>query len=108
MPHTRRNQREFTWRSEERRDDPRFLRNRRVVVKVDSTELQERLGSTAKSPRWAIAVKFQARQATTKLLDIRIQVGRTGALTPVAELEPVQLGGTTIQHATLHGGPKMK
>jgi DNA ligase (NAD+) len=73
-----------------------------VVVKVNSVELQEKLGSTAKSPRWAIAVKFKARQATTKLLDIRVQVGRTGALTPVAELEPVQLGGTTIRHSTLH------
>jgi DNA ligase (NAD+) len=73
-----------------------------VVVKVNSATTQEILGSTAKSPRWAIAVKFKARQATTKLEDIRIQVGRTGALTPVALLEPVQLGGTTIRNATLH------
>ena len=73
-----------------------------VVVKVNSAAIQEMLGSTAKSPRWAIAVKFKARQATTKLEDIRIQVGRTGALTPVAVLEPVQLGGTTIRNATLH------
>ncbi len=73
-----------------------------VVVKVNSVALQGKLGSTAKSPRWAVAVKFRARQATTKLLNIRIQVGRTGALTPVAELEPVQLGGTTIRNATLH------
>jgi len=73
-----------------------------VVVKVNSVATQEALGSTAKSPRWAIAVKFKARQATTKLEDIRIQVGRTGALTPVAVLEPVQLGGTTIRNATLH------
>jgi DNA ligase (NAD+) len=72
------------------------------VVKVNSIDLQARLGSTSKSPRWAIAVKFRARQATTKLLKIRVQVGRTGALTPVAELEPVQLGGTTIRNATLH------
>src|SRR6266705_53236 len=73
-----------------------------VVVKVNSVELQKKLGSTAKSPRWAVAVKFRARQATTKLLNIRVQVGRTGALTPVAQLEPVQLGGTTIRNATLH------
>ena len=73
-----------------------------VVVKVNSVAAQELLGSTAKSPRWAIAVKFKARQANTKLEDIRIQVGRTGALTPVAVLEPVQLGGTTIRNATLH------
>ena len=73
-----------------------------VVVKVDSAALQEKLGSTAKAPRWAIAVKFRARQATTRLIDIRVQVGRTGALTPVAELEPVQLGGITIRNATLH------
>jgi DNA ligase (NAD+) len=73
-----------------------------IVVKVNSVELQSKLGSTSKSPRWAIAVKFPARQATTRLLNIRVQVGRTGALTPVAELEPVQLGGTTIRNATLH------
>jgi DNA ligase (NAD+) len=73
-----------------------------VVVKVNAVALQHKLGSTAKSPRWAIAVKFRARQATTQLLDIRFQVGRTGALTPVARLEPVQLGGTTIRNATLH------
>ena len=86
---------------EERRDDLDYEIDG-VVVKVNSTDLQGRLGSTSKSPRWALAVKFRARQATTKLIDIRVQVGRTGALTPVAVLEPVQLGGTTIRHATLH------
>jgi DNA ligase (NAD+) len=86
---------------EERRDDLDYEIDG-VVVKVNSTELQARLGSTSKSPRWALAVKFRARQATTKLVDIRVQVGRTGALTPVAVLDPVQLGGTTIRHATLH------
>ncbi len=73
-----------------------------LVVKVDSGPLQKELGATAKAPRWAIAVKFPARQATTRLLDIRVQVGRTGALTPVAELEAIELGGVTIRNATLH------
>lgn len=73
-----------------------------LVVKVNESALQQALGFTAKAPRWAIAVKFRARQAETTLLDIRIQVGRTGALTPVAVLEPVRLGGTTIRNATLH------
>jgi DNA ligase (NAD+) len=86
---------------EERRDDLDYEIDG-VVVKVNSVDLHQRLGSTSKSPRWAVAVKFRARQATTKLLNIRVQVGRTGALTPVAELEPVQLGGTTIRNATLH------
>ena len=73
-----------------------------LVVKVDDVSLQQKLGSTSKAPRWAIAVKFRPRQAETKLLDIDVQVGRTGALTPRAVLEPVALGGVTIRHATLH------
>jgi len=73
-----------------------------LVVKVDDIRLQQALGFTSKAPRWAIAVKFQARQAETKLEDIIASVGRTGALTPVAILEPVQLGGVTIRNATLH------
>ena len=73
-----------------------------VVVKVNSTALQQEFGATTKAPRWAIAYKYPARQATTKLLDIQVQVGRTGALTPVAYLEPVSLAGTTVARASLH------
>jgi DNA ligase (NAD+) len=73
-----------------------------MVVKVDSLEHQRRLGHTAKNPRWAIAYKFPPKQMTTKLLDIRVQVGRTGALTPVAVLEPVEIGGVTVSRSTLH------
>lgn len=73
-----------------------------IVVKVDSIEQQKKLGSTAKEPRWAIAYKYPPKQMTTRLLDIQVQVGRTGALTPVAVLEPVQVGGVTVTHATLH------
>ena len=73
-----------------------------VVVKVNSTALQDEFGSTGKYPRWAIAYKFPALQATTRLNSIAVQVGRTGALTPVANLEPVLLAGTTVARATLH------
>ena len=73
-----------------------------IVVKVNDTRLWEELGTTAKSPRWAIAFKYPARQATTVVKDIRAQVGRTGTLTPVADLEPVDVGGVTVSHATLH------
>ncbi len=73
-----------------------------VVVKVNSTAMQEEFGATGKAPRWAIAYKYAARQATTQVKDIIVQVGRTGALTPVAVLEPVQLGGVTVSRSTLH------
>jgi DNA ligase (NAD+) len=73
-----------------------------IVVKVDRVALQEELGFTGKAPRWAIAYKYAARAGITKLEDIRVQVGRTGKLTPVAMLAPVSIGGTTVRNATLH------
>lgn len=73
-----------------------------AVIKVNQRDLYERLGATAKSPRWAVAYKYEPEQAETTLLDITVQVGRTGVLTPVAELQPVQLAGTTVKRATLH------
>lgn len=73
-----------------------------IVVKVDRVALQDELGFTGKAPRWAIAYKYAARAGITKLEDIRVQVGRTGKLTPVAELAPVSIGGTTVRNATLH------
>jgi DNA ligase (NAD+) len=79
-----------------------------VVVKVNSTSLQQEFGSTTKAPRWAIAYKYAARKATTKLLGIRVQVGRTGALTPVADLEPVLLAGTTVARASLHNEDEIR
>lgn len=79
-----------------------------VVVKVNSTALQDELGSTSKAPRWAVAYKYPARQATTKLRAITVQVGRVGTLTPVAELEPVLLAGTTVSRASLHNEDQIK
>lgn len=73
-----------------------------IVLKVNSQRQQRALGFTAKSPRWAIAYKFKAERACTKLLDVTYQVGRTGAVTPVANMEPVQLAGTTVKRATLN------
>ena len=79
-----------------------------VVLKVNRFELQESLGTIARSPRWAIACKFKPRQESTKVLDILLQVGRTGALTPVAILKPVSLSGVTISRATLHNEDELR
>jgi DNA ligase (NAD+) len=79
-----------------------------VVVKVDATAQQKRLGFTGKAPRWAIAYKFAARAGTTRLEDVLFQVGRTGKVTPVAALEPVFIGGTTVTRATLHNADEIE
>jgi len=89
------------------RDDFRYETDG-AVVKVDDYEQRERLGFTSKAPRWAIAYKYQAERAETRLLSIEVQVGRSGKLTPVANLEPVFVSGTTVARATLHNGEEIK
>lgn len=79
-----------------------------VVVKINDLHQQDELGYTAKSPRWAIAYKFKAEQVSTRLNEITYQVGRTGAITPVANLEPVELAGTTVKRASLHNADQIK
>jgi DNA ligase (NAD+) len=91
----------FIQRWEEKRDSLPYEIDG-IVVKVDRTSLQDELGFTGKAPRWAIAYKYAARAGITKLESVRWQVGRTGKLTPVAELVPVAIGGTTVRNATLH------
>jgi len=98
---------DFAGKMEAQRDDLDYEIDG-LVVKVNSTALQEDFGATNKAPRWAIAYKYAARQVTTQVLSITVQVGRTGALTPVANLEPVSLAGTTVARATLHNPDEVK
>jgi len=79
-----------------------------AVIKVNSLEMQKNLGEKSRSPRWALAYKFEPTQATTKIYSIDVQVGRTGALTPVAHLQPVEVGGVTVSRATLHNQDEIK
>src|SRR5919202_3771290 len=79
-----------------------------AVIKVDSVGLQEELGQVAREPRWAVAMKFPSVQGTTTLLDIEINVGRTGSLNPLARLEPVVIGGVTVSRATLHNEDEIR
>ena len=78
-----------------------------IVIKVDSLSLQEELGNTEKSPRWAIAYKFQAEQVETVLESVTYQVRRTGAITPVANLRPILISGTTVKRASLHNADQI-
>src|SRR5438045_8681685 len=79
-----------------------------MVVKVNDFALQDKMGMTTHHPRWAIAFKFKARQATTKLKAVEFQVGRTGAVTPVAKLEPVHIGGVTVSSISIHNEEYIK
>jgi len=92
---------EFYREMQERREELPYEADG-VVIKVNDFEIREIVGEVSRNPRWAIAYKFPPKQATTRVKDIVVQVGRTGKLTPVAVLEPVPLGGVTVQHATLH------
>ena len=79
-----------------------------LVLKVNRFDQRERLGSTSKCPRWVIAYKFEKYEATTRLNDIRVQVGKSGAITPVAVLEPVEIAGTTVSQASLHNADEIR
>lgn len=92
--------------TEARRDLPHEVDG--LVIKVDRRDWQEALGVRSRSPRWAIAWKFEAARATTRILDIEVQVGRTGAVTPVARLAPAEVGGATVRNATLHNADEIR
>src|SRR5258708_36509404 len=79
-----------------------------VVVKVDDLGLQRRLGSTSRAPRWAIAFKYPPEEVTTKLLDIQVNVGRTGRVTPFGRMDPVKVAGSTVELATLHNADEVR
>jgi len=98
---------EFIQRAEEKRNNLGYEIDG-VVVKIDSADVQRRLGYTGRAPRWAVAYKFTARAGITKVEDIKVQVGRTGKLTPVAVLTPVFIGGTTVSRATLHNADEIE
>ncbi|MDQ2811681.1 MAG: NAD-dependent DNA ligase LigA [Actinomycetota bacterium] len=92
--------------AEHRHDPPYEIDG--VVIKIDQIELQRRLGSTSRAPRWAIAFKYPPEEVTTRLLDIRVNVGRTGRVTPFAVMEPVKVSGSTVDRATLHNSDEVK
>jgi DNA ligase (NAD+) len=92
--------------AEHRHDPPYEIDG--VVVKIDQIELQRQLGSTSRAPRWAIAFKYPPEEVTTRLLDIRVNVGRTGRVTPFAVMEPVKVSGSTVDRATLHNADEVK
>ena len=99
--------REYIARYAEHRHDPPYEIDG-VVVKVDQIALQHQLGSTSRAPRWAIAYKYPPEEVTTRLLDIRVNVGRTGRVTPFAVMEPVKVSGSTVDRATLHNADEIK
>ncbi len=92
--------------AEHRHDPPYEIDG--VVIKIDQIELQRQLGSTSRAPRWAIAYKYPPEEVTTRLLDIRVNVGRTGRVTPFAVMEPVKVSGSTVDRATLHNADELK
>lgn len=96
------------WREWEKKKNSQPFWIDGIVIKVNQKKYQDALGYTGKAPRWALALKFSAEQGTTRIKDIYVQVGRTGALTPVALMEPVKLAGTTVTHATLHNFDEIK